>query len=60
MTARTWCWPFRHLWSKWWDTDHGERQMINLKGEYVTIGNFVMQERRCERCGAVQLRTEYT
>jgi hypothetical protein len=44
------CW---HKWGKWVDTNSGEIKNAN----HLVIGKLIEQEKRCEKCGMVKLRT---
>lgn len=47
------CWPWAHHWQRWIDIDHGKL----ISGiTHEPIGQFITQERRCNRCEKVQLR----
>jgi hypothetical protein len=58
------CWPWNHQWSKWKDIQSKEVQRKYTDAETFKesspqiVGHFIEQERRCERCGMVQLRRE--
>lgn len=46
------CWPWSHDWSKWTDTNELTLSRQNGTTAYV----FIIQERRCEKCGELQSR----
>lgn len=46
------CWPWAHQWQRWIDIDHGKVVTYDDKVK----GQFITQERRCNRCEKVQLR----
>lgn len=46
------CWIF-HNWGQWADIARGEECL-----EGRVIGFYVRQERRCKRCGRIQIRIE--
>lgn len=50
MNTCGWFWN-RCVWSKWKDIRAG-----SLTNHVGSVGRYVDQERRCERCGKVQLR----
>ena len=55
---RQWCWPFRHDWAKWHDTERVQKE-VERNGKMLVQNTGVVQERRCQRCGQVQLHTEW-
>lgn len=49
------CWPWLHQWQRWVDIDHG-KLISTITNE--PVGQFITQERRCNRCEKVQLRVD--
>ena len=49
-SSRLFCW---HKWSGWRETKRHEICISN-----VLVGIYVIQERKCEKCGRVQLSEE--
>ena len=45
-------WVWNHRWGKWTDTETGS---ISRGGS--TIGKYIYQERRCEKCNKVEMQT---
>jgi hypothetical protein len=46
------CW---HKWGEWRDVQKGS---VTCKG--IHSGYYVVQQKRCEKCGKVKMRTETT
>lgn len=65
-TNSTACWPWNHAWPKW--TDKQWSTLVRSKPLFATttstadepseVGIECVQERRCGRCGMLQLRSE--
>ena len=51
------CWPFCHQWQRWIDISTGK--IADCYSDKI-IGEFIVQERRCNRCEKVQLRVAKT
>lgn len=52
------CW---HTWGKWTDKNTGRMQQLQefINRKESRLGDsWIEQERRCSKCGKVQLRTE--
>jgi hypothetical protein len=50
-----------HTWAKWTDREQGvlmERAISDPKSENRMKGIVIIQERRCTKCGMLQLRSE--
>lgn len=59
------CWPWSHVWTKWADKQWNKllRSRLSMRTTTSTadddeVGLECVQERRCERCGMLQLRQE--
>lgn len=50
---RPFCWPWSHNWPRWRDLRSRELDMYEGEGEQSIE---ITQQRRCERCGRLQLR----
>jgi hypothetical protein len=68
MTKNRSCfWPWQHDWTQWKDKNWS--RLVRSRPAWVTstgteddaeVGLECIQERRCDRCGQVQLRSERT
>ncbi len=64
-TAKASCWPWGHKWSKWADKTWSKLVRDPVFATYTTtapaeVGLECIQERRCQRCNMLQLRSERT
>lgn len=50
------CWPWSHNYTKWTDTHSVTKSRTS---DDTAVAHGVLQERRCKRCGKLQLRTEW-
>jgi hypothetical protein len=50
------CWPWSHLWTKWKSVSVGNIERTGDRAGEV-VGFSRIQERECETCGKVQVRT---
>ena len=65
-SEKTSCWPWAHAWSKW--SDKSWSKLVRDRALFATttstadepaeVGIECIQERRCARCGMLQLRAE--
>ena len=51
------CW-WLHRWGKWVELSRGQLSQVDDDGTKRVIGFWVRQERRCARCGRIQIRQE--
>lgn len=61
------CWPWSHQWAKW--ADKSWSKLMRVRPAFVSatstanddeVGLECIQERRCSRCGLIQMRAERT
>ena len=59
--TRTWCWPLLHDWAKWGELMRGKRKVVaNIETPSLRTEEefpFTYQQRECQRCGQIQVRT---
>lgn len=48
---------WRHYWTTWVDHDQGSIMRRMRQGDKQVVGRYVAQERRCQRCNQVEIRT---
>lgn len=56
------CWPWSHHWLKWATVEQGKiHHAASIASESkVWIGEWKRQERTCDNCGKLQMRTVRT
>ena len=51
------CWPWSHKYSKWEDRCTVTKSRVR---DDTVVNEGVLQERRCVKCGRLQMRTEWS